>query len=732
VASDSRASAPSSEIGSATGYGGAGYSQAIPWQAFVQTGEYAPDLKWPQSTKVYDRMRTDAQVKGLMLGSVLPIRRFRWPLDPSNARPEVVEALAKDLNMPIKGEDEYHPGRRRNAFSFGDHLTDALLGLAYGFMYFETVGEIGADDKWHLTKLAPRHPRTIGQIFAEPNGDLVKVKQLFGIQTEDIPANRLVTYVWEQEAGSWVGTSMLRACYRDWLIKDELMRIDVTKHQRNGMGLPVGEAPPGGTQPEIDAMRQIAAEARSGELAGVGIPNGAKLTLQGVQGQLPDTVASMNFHNEEMARSFLMMFMQLGQTKSGSRALGSDFLDFFGFAQEAIADWVVDTFTEQVIEYWVDVNYGPDEPAPQLSYERAGGEDLAAQDLAMLIDKGAIQVDETLQNQIRRRYGFLPINPDEPPKPATPEPTAPAPVAASARKTRREVAAAADSDLKLPDRELRRQPYSQEIAAKVDYELMDGQVQSKIDALVATVKGKQAEQITELAAAIEDADGDLGKLASVEATPVFAEALEDSMSEMAAQGVEQAMGEAERQGITPKAPDLDTGGLINRANAVDTLLTRSLSEAAGRKAISLTAESGAVTPAEVATDVKTYLSGLSDQYLQEQLAGATVQAMNTGRKAVFAENPPKYLYASELLDENACEECVAIDGTEYESLEDAEADYPTGGYADCLGGPRCRGTLVAVHTDEAAPSQASAAMGEPGNLGGVVAAAGGAIAAAVA
>jgi hypothetical protein len=705
VASDSRASAPTSEIGSATGYGGAGsFSEAIPWQAFVQSGEYAPDLKWPQSTQVFDRMRTDAQIKGLFLGSALPIRRFRWPLDPSNARPEVVEALAKDLNMPIKGEDEYHPGRRRNAFSFGDHLTDALLGLLYGFMYFETVGEIGADGKWHLTKLAPRHPRTIGQIFAEPNGDLVKVRQLFGIQAEDIPANRLVTYVWEREAGNWVGTSMLRACYRSWLSKDKLMRVDVTKHERNGMGIPVGKAPPGGTQPEIAAMQRIASEARSGSSGGVGIPNGAELTFEGVRGQTPDTVASMNFHNEEMARSFLMMFMQLGQTQSGSRALGSDFLDFFGFAQEAIADWVVDTFTERVIEYWVDVNYGPDEPAPQLSYERAGGEDLAAQDLALLIDKGAIQVDETLANQVRRRYGFLPIDPEDPPKPAEPmaDPE-PAPVSASGRKLRREVTATAGDDLNLPDRDLRRQPYSQEVQAKVDYELMDAQVQGQIDGLVAKVKAKQGEQISELAAAIEAADGKLEVLAELQATPVFASTLEDAMHTMAAQGVEQAMGEAERQGITPKAPDLDTDGLTARAANVDTLLSRSLSEAASRKASNLTG--GSLSPAEVASQVKDYLSGLSDAYLQEQLSGTTVQAMNTGRKAVFAENPPKYLYASELLDENACEECTAVDGTEYESLEDAEADYPTGGYANCEGGPRCRGTLVAVHVDEEAPSQ---------------------------
>jgi len=441
VASDTRASAPTSEIGSATGYGSAGpYSQAIPWQAFIQTGEYAPDLKWPLSVIVYDRMRTDAQVKGLYLGSVLPIRRFRWSIEPNNAKPAVVEALAKDLNMPIKGADAYNEGRRRNRFSHDKHLTDALLAPTYGHFYFELVGEIGDDGFWHLTKLAPRHPRTIGQIFAEPDGTLVKVRQHFGIQSPDIPANRLVTYVWEQEAGSWVGTSMLRACYRDWLSKDELMRYDLMKHQRNGVGVPVIEAPPGATPQQLQALQELATEFRAGDAAGATIPSGAKLTLQGTQGTLPDTVASMNFHNEEMARSFLMMFMQLGQTKTGSRALGSDFLDFFGFAQEAVADWYVDSFTEQVVEYWVDVNYGPDEPAPQLTYERAGGEDLAAQDLAMLVKNGALTVDPEIENQIRRRYGFLPVDPANPPPPVAappPSPPTPTPVARPRTCTRK-------------------------------------------------------------------------------------------------------------------------------------------------------------------------------------------------------------------------------------------------------------------------------------------------------
>ena len=41
-----------------------------------------------------------------------------------------------------------------------------------------------------------------------------------------------------------------------------------------------------------------------------------------------------------------------------------------------------------------------------------------------------------------------------------------------------------------------------------------------------------------------------------------------------------------------------------------------------------------------------------------------------------------------------CHACEAVDGREYESLEAAREDYPLGGFKDCRGQARCRGTLV--------------------------------------
>jgi hypothetical protein len=68
-------------------------------------------------------------------------------------------------------------------------------------------------------------------------------------------------------------------------------------------------------------------------------------------------------------------------------------------------------------------------------------------------------------------------------------------------------------------------------------------------------------------------------------------------------------------------------------------------------------------------------------------------------------------YASELLDSRTCGPCAAVDGLAFAELADAHRLYPTGGYVDCLGGPRCRGTVVAVMREsEIAP-------GTPSHLG---------------
>jgi len=391
---------PTKEIGAQTSLG------VLPWsQMWVGDPlEVVPQLMWPQSVWTYAAMMNDSQLDGLHIGSTIPIRRYNWFIDPNGCDPKAVKKLAADFNLPLEGEEDQPRGRLRKRFSHDKHMFHAFKALAFGFYYMETCGEIQDDGLWHMTKLSPRPPLTIMDFDIDGTGELVAIRQNItqpGVPVQPIPASRLVKYIWEQEGANWTGHSMMRSLYRNWLIKDRLLRVDALKHERNGMGIPKTKAAPGASKVEMEALSRAAQQAKAGDVSGVTLPDGSDMELMGVKGTLPDTIASINYHDEAMARKYLMMFMQLGSTLHGSRALGSEFIDYFQLAQETLANWYRDTTNEDVIEENWLWNYGETDTVPRLEYHREDDPLLAIEPLVKCVENGIIRVDDELEETVR-------------------------------------------------------------------------------------------------------------------------------------------------------------------------------------------------------------------------------------------------------------------------------------------------------------------------------------------
>jgi hypothetical protein len=479
----------------------------------------------------------------------------------------------------------------------------------------------------------------------------------------------------------------------EW-VESRLQRLDDLS-RRYGPGLDAVVAPGGADDKDLEQLAALAVNFRVGERAGGAVPHGAKVNL--VRGGNSTVIESIRYLDESTARSFLAMFLMLGQTQTGSRALGEEFADFFGMAGDAVADWICDVTTDHVIEDDVDFNDGDAvQFIPRVVSQRDEDPELDAATLSQMVTSGVLTVDPDLEDHIRARYD-LPLRPET-------MPVAPQSLAAAEReriKQRRTQGA----EVKLPDRELRREPSAVEVAAAVDFATMETTHVTALGALVNAWQAVRADQIAELAALITAAGGDEVALATIQATPAGADVLLERLRGVTAQGIDGALAEAAAQGATITAPDVESvlSGLESRAQATATLMARSLSEAAGRRAVALSG--GSLGPADVADQVVEHLESLSDAYLEEQFTGLLTQGQNTGRRAVFDAAPSiRAVYASELLDASTCGPCSDVDGREYPDLAAAEEDYPTGGYKDCDGGPRCRGTLVAVYDDEEAPS----------------------------
>ena len=383
----------------------------------AESHETNPDLMWPFSVEVFDKMRReDSQIGSVLRAVTLPIRGAEWMIDPAGARDEVVDLVSTDLGLQVKGRDPVHPLRTKGRFQWGEHLRLALLELVYGHSYFEQVYK-PEGGKLHLKKLAWRPPRSISNVKVARDGGLVSITQ-HGLSAP-IPVDRLVAYVSDREGANWIGQSLLRTAYKNWLLKDRMLRAQALTVERNGLGVPVYKAAPvpdGASPAERDAWQKSEKEAglklakgfRAGAAAGASIPHDSSLVLMGVTGDLPDTDKPIRYHDEQIARAVLAHFLNLG-TETGSWALGSTFADFFTSSLNAVAAHIQDVTQAHVVEDLVDWNWGESEPAPRLVFKPIGsGGALTAEALNGLIDAGVIKADESLETFMRAAFS-LPV-----------------------------------------------------------------------------------------------------------------------------------------------------------------------------------------------------------------------------------------------------------------------------------------------------------------------------------
>lgn len=386
---------PITEVGYASGGTG--------WWAYDT--EQTPELRWPFSVRIYDAMRRqDAQSASVLRAVTLPVRRTSWRIDGAGCRPEVAQHIAQDMGLEIVGQGPIPVPRTRDRFSWAEHLQLALTMTAFGHSIFEQVYRIDDSGAARLRKLAWRPPQTIAAWNVADDGGLASIEQWGSRQP--IPISRLVAYSHDREGAAWWGNSLLRPAYKHWLIKDRLLRTQAQTIDRNGMGIPLYTA----ADDEEDLVKgeQLATAWRSGDAAGAAIPNGASLELVGVKGTLPDAGAAIQYHDEQIARAVLAHFLNLG-TQTGSWALGSTFADFFTLSLQSLGEAIRDTAQQHIIEDLVDVNWGPDEPAPRLVFEEIGSRQAAtAQALKLLVDAGILYPDRSMEEAMRQQMGLPP------------------------------------------------------------------------------------------------------------------------------------------------------------------------------------------------------------------------------------------------------------------------------------------------------------------------------------
>jgi phage gp29-like protein len=359
--------------------------------------EYNPKLFGERGIAVYDEMRkSDGTVRAAVQAVTLPIRAAHWYVKPASddKADEDVAAFVHSCLFDYQSQ------------TFPDFLRQALLSLVYGVMVFEKVFatrevEGGTRIVWH--KLAPRLPRSIQKWAISGGKPGITQNKSDGTPVE-IPMDKLVVFVNEMEGENWWGTSILRAAYKHWFIKNTFYKIDAIAFERQGLGIPKGKIPENYTESDREKMENNLKNMRANSQSYVIEPDGYEITFMDMMARTTrDPATSIEHHNREIMKSVLAQFLELGSAEAGgSRALSEDHSKLFLQSLEAVSRSVCGVMNRHAIRELVDLNFDV-EAYPTLDFD--GIRDVDAQEVAeaykTLVESGALTPQESDETYFR-------------------------------------------------------------------------------------------------------------------------------------------------------------------------------------------------------------------------------------------------------------------------------------------------------------------------------------------
>ena len=196
--------------------------------------------------------------------------------------------------------------------------------------------------------------------------------------------------------------------YPHWFVKKHLERIDAIACERNSLGVPMIMLPPNPSRQDVQTAQNWVTQLAAHEKTGLSLPNGAEFKLVGIEGRIREILPSIQYHKQQIATACLAMFMELGQTQTGSRALGDSQTDFFMLATQNTADYIAHQIRNSTVRRLVEWNFGPGAPVPHLVAANVQARSIESMSaiIAELAQSGAWVSDRASVNHARNELGL--------------------------------------------------------------------------------------------------------------------------------------------------------------------------------------------------------------------------------------------------------------------------------------------------------------------------------------
>jgi hypothetical protein len=406
-----------------------GASGTVNMDGFLQPEEYNPDLQWPASLKVWQRMlRSDGSVREAFLHTSSPVENATWEIEAASDDPDHLEHAEAVRQAWFEWP--------ATPFETTNKLRLKYLGL--GFQLFELVDKIveaeldvedpKTGDKTTLPRREfltwdweHRKPDTVVRWLTH-RGRLTAVEQFAfddvskGFKNFTVPAEALEVLVCEQEGDDFTGTPVTRAAHKPWFMKEMIEKVAAASVELYGLGIKVAYVPESARNDTsmVDKIEELLANVKAGlsnhivfpgpkgEASMTG-PGGYWFEIQVPPGGLPDFTPLLEYQRGEIKGAVLARFAELGHGQTGARSTGDTQQQVWYDALHAVAAHICGVHND-LIKRWVDRNYAGVEKYPKLVARDIEARTLTefADANAKLVSAGAIEADKPYRDFVRR------------------------------------------------------------------------------------------------------------------------------------------------------------------------------------------------------------------------------------------------------------------------------------------------------------------------------------------
>lgn len=670
-----------------------GYEGTKIYGGYIDEDETLSELLFDESISTYRKMLKDAQVSASIKMVEYPIKTATW---------DIVAGTKDNQGFEIRDFVKEQLFNNDN-FTFSSLLKHVLTYLRFGYTVFEKVWKINENKEFIIKKIAYRRPETIQRWIQDDEENLKEIEQ-FVLKpngewiTLTIPNKYLLLFINDQEGNYYMGKSLLRDAYKNWHMKDIILKIDAMRHDRLGLGIPMVTLPPNAKSEDKQEAITVCETFRSHHKGYVIKPHEYEFELIDMKSKtLTDTIKSINYHDGQIMGNILGNVIELGKTASGNRALGETLADFFFLGLQSIANYIEDIFNgsegdRKLIKEIVDLNFKNVEKYPKLNASKVGGGVINQQYgnvLKELSLAGYITPIKEDENFFRQELQMPEITED--------------------KKVSEEIKSCNhDHNIKLTENKLKRPMTLIEMNAGIDgmnNKLID--IENQAIKVGQKFKNKMIEELVKRGTKLlsKNIKGDEFDEAAMKIKVRFksdmAKELKDKFKDAYDFGKESITNEMKKAGIKLEEPnetiiteEVEAKKAPRRFAEIAVSLLALKLQNEWRKEITSQKSLGIVNT-ELLRDK---LNNLSNRDFIREAREKTRQIFGIARGAQIKKNEDQIetIIRSEILDENICKNCPDIDGEEFTTADDLWFLVATGPYKFCEGDQQCRGVNLIV------------------------------------